>query len=68
MGTVFNMEQANFTTQSLQDTVVMVSAMKQANVQMKQQFKQIDIDSVEVCWSIWIGVGEDINRNGIGFV
>merc|ERR1712232_215853 len=47
MGTIFNMEQANFTTESLNDTVVMVNAMKHANTQMKKQFKQIDIDSVE---------------------
>mmetsp|Transcript_32138 Transcript_32138/g.54931 ORF Transcript_32138/g.54931 Transcript_32138/m.54931 type:complete len:219 (+) Transcript_32138:42-698(+) len=47
MGTIFNMEQANFTTQSLQDTTIMVSAMKAANATMKQQFKSIDIDSVE---------------------
>lgn len=50
MGTVFNMEQAAFTTESLNDTVVMVNAMKQANVQMKKQFKQINIDSVEVIY------------------
>lgn len=50
MGTIFNMEQANFTTQSLQDTTIMVSAMKAANATMKQQFKSIDIDSVEVCF------------------
>merc|ERR1712137_342748 len=47
MGTVFNMEQAAFTTESLNDTVIMVDAMKMANKQMKQQFKQINIDSVE---------------------
>eukprot|EP00339_Tiarina_fusa_P027723 CAMPEP_0117031090 /NCGR_PEP_ID=MMETSP0472-20121206/22388_1 /TAXON_ID=693140 ORGANISM="Tiarina fusus, Strain LIS" /NCGR_SAMPLE_ID=MMETSP0472 /ASSEMBLY_ACC=CAM_ASM_000603 /LENGTH=144 /DNA_ID=CAMNT_0004739347 /DNA_START=223 /DNA_END=657 /DNA_ORIENTATION=- len=47
MGTVFNMEQASFTTESLNDTVVMVEAMKHANVTMKQQFKKINIDNVE---------------------
>merc|ERR1712137_364585 len=40
-------EQAAFTTESLNDTVIMVDAMKMANKQMKQQFKQINIDSVE---------------------
>merc|ERR1712137_1278114 len=47
MGTMFNMEQASFTTESMNDTVVMVNAMKHANTQMKKQFNQINIDSVE---------------------
>lgn len=48
MNQAFNMEQAQFTTQMLQDTVTTVSAMKQANVTMKKQFKDINIDSIEV--------------------
>mmetsp|Transcript_22486 Transcript_22486/g.89028 ORF Transcript_22486/g.89028 Transcript_22486/m.89028 type:complete len:228 (-) Transcript_22486:1122-1805(-) len=43
----FNLEQANFTSQAMQDTVTMVSAMKQANTQMKQQFKAVNLDSIE---------------------
>mmetsp|Transcript_21417 Transcript_21417/g.29966 ORF Transcript_21417/g.29966 Transcript_21417/m.29966 type:complete len:206 (+) Transcript_21417:93-710(+) len=43
----FNMEQANFTTQSLKDTAVTISAMKQANTEIKKQFKNIKIDDVD---------------------
>jgi charged multivesicular body protein 5 len=47
MNQSFNMEQANFGLQNMQDTVTTVSAMKDANKAMKQQFKKIDIDDVE---------------------
>jgi len=43
----FNMEQANFATQTMKDTVTTVTAMKQANVTMKQQFKNINIDEIQ---------------------
>lgn len=43
----FNMQMANFSSQAMQDTVTMVSAMKEANKQMKTQFKAIDVDSIE---------------------
>ena len=49
---MFNMEQASFTTEYMNDTVVMVNAMKHANTQMKKQFKQINIDSVEVGYRV----------------
>jgi hypothetical protein len=48
MNQAFNMEQLNFTQQSLSDTVVMVGAMKSASSTLKTQFKGIDIDSIEV--------------------
>jgi hypothetical protein len=44
----FNMEQANLTVESLQNTVATVSLMKVANKEMKQQFKHINIDNIEV--------------------
>ena len=47
MGQQFNMEQANFTHQSMKDTVTTVGAMKQANVAMKKEFKKINIDEIE---------------------
>eukprot|EP01110_Echinostelium_bisporum_P004972 TRINITY_DN22261_c0_g1_i1.p1 TRINITY_DN22261_c0_g1~~TRINITY_DN22261_c0_g1_i1.p1 ORF type:complete len:214 (-),score=49.22 TRINITY_DN22261_c0_g1_i1:48-689(-) len=47
MNQSFNMEQANFTTQMMQDTVVTVNAMKDGAKAMKQQFKKINIDDVE---------------------
>jgi len=43
----FNMEQTNFATQSLKDTVVTVAAMKSANKDLKKQLKTIKIDDVE---------------------
>lgn len=48
MSQAFNMEQANFTLQSMQDTAATVSAMKAASVTMKQQFKQLEVDSIDV--------------------
>jgi len=43
----FNMEQANFASQTMHDTVATVSAMKTANTAMKQQFKQFNMDEIE---------------------
>eukprot|EP01136_Pigoraptor_vietnamica_P039079 Opistho-1_new@109255 len=43
----FNMEQANFATQTLKDTVTTVDAMKTGVKEMKKQFKNINIDKVE---------------------
>jgi len=47
MSQSFNMEQANFATQSKRDTVTTVGAMKTANVELKKQFKNIKIDDIE---------------------
>jgi len=47
MNQAFNMDQANFASQSMQDTVITVDAMKTASVAMKQQFKKISIDEIE---------------------
>lgn len=47
-GQQFNMEQASFATQSMQDTVTTVNAMKQANATLKQQFKTIKVNEIEV--------------------
>lgn len=44
----FNLEQTNFATQSLKDTVTTVETMKVAAKSMKQQYKQINIDKIEV--------------------
>ncbi|GAM21457.1 hypothetical protein SAMD00019534_046320 [Acytostelium subglobosum LB1] len=43
----FNMEQTKFATQSMQDTIITVGAMKQGAKEMKKQFKQIDIEDVD---------------------
>ena len=47
-GQSFNMEQAAFATQSMQDTVTTVAAMKQANATLKQQFKTIKVNDIDV--------------------
>lgn len=44
----FNMEQANYATQTLKDTQATVAAMKDGVTQMKKEFKKINIDSIEV--------------------
>lgn len=43
----FNMEQANYAAQNLKDTQATVAAMKDGVTQMKQEFKKINIDSIE---------------------
>lgn len=45
----FNMEQANFATQSLKDTQATVVAMKAGVKSMQKEFKKINIDQIEVC-------------------
>lgn len=45
----FNMEQANYAHQTLKDTHATVAAMKDGMKQMKQEFKKINIDQIEVC-------------------
>lgn len=47
----FNMEQANYATQTLKDTHATVTAMKDGVTQMKKEFKKINIDTIEVCYS-----------------
>jgi len=43
----FNMEQANFATQTLKDTKTTVDAMKMGVKQMKKEYKKVDIDDIE---------------------
>lgn len=44
----FNMEQANYATQTLKDTHATVAAMKDGVASMKKEFKKINIDTIEV--------------------
>ena len=44
----FNMEQTSFATENLKNTVTTVNAMKQANKQLKKQYKKVNIDKIEV--------------------
>jgi len=43
----FNMEQASFTSQTLQDTHLQVQAIRAANTTMRSQFQEISIDDIE---------------------
>ncbi|XP_054280199.1 charged multivesicular body protein 5-like [Macrosteles quadrilineatus] len=43
----FNMEQANFATQSLKDTQATIDAMKAGVKTMQKEFKKINIDQIE---------------------
>lgn len=43
----YNMEQANYASQSLKDTHATVAAMKDGVSQMKKEFKKINIDEIE---------------------
>lgn len=44
----FNMEQAQFTTENLKNTITTVEAMKLGAKEMKQQYKKINIDKIDV--------------------
>lgn len=44
----FNMEQANFAHQTIKDTQATVVAMKDGMKSMKKEFKNINIDQIEV--------------------
>lgn len=44
----FNMDQVNFTNEGLKDTMLTVNAMKTASKEMKQQYKAINLDKIEV--------------------
>jgi len=43
----FNMEQSNYTIQTLKDTQVTVNAMKTGLTQMKKEYKKVDIGKIE---------------------
>lgn len=48
----FNMEQANYAAQTLKDTQNTVNAMKDGVKQMKNEFKKINIENIEVIGAI----------------
>jgi len=62
MSQSFNMEQANFATQSMKDTATTVAAMKDANKTMKSQFKEIKINDVENVFDEMQDLLEDANE------
>lgn len=50
----FNMESASLATDNLRNTMATMDAMKLANKEMKKQYGKIDIDQIEVGFSITI--------------
>lgn len=44
----FNIEQTNFATESIKDTVTVVQAMKSASKEMKTTMRKLDISKIEV--------------------
>ena len=54
----FNMEQANYATQTLKDTKTTVDAMKLGVKQMKKEFKKVNIDEIEDIQVILIYIGK----------
>ncbi|XP_077866658.1 charged multivesicular body protein 5-like, partial [Saccoglossus kowalevskii] len=43
----FNMEQANYATQTLKDTKMTVDAMKMGVKEMKKEYKKVNLDQIE---------------------
>jgi len=43
----FNIEQASFATQTMQDTALTIQAMRGANVALKNQMKELNLDDLE---------------------
>ena len=46
------MESAAMTTENLRNTMATLDAMKQANTEMKRQYGKIDVDKIEVRFSV----------------
>ena len=48
MNQSFNMEQANFATENLRNTITTVDAMKVGAKEMKKQYAKVNIDKIDV--------------------
>lgn len=46
----FNMEQAQMTTENLRSVMATVDAMQTANKEMKRQYKNVNLDKIDVNW------------------
>lgn len=44
----FNMEQAQMTTENLRNVMATVDAMQTANKEMKKQYKNVNLDKIDV--------------------
>merc|ERR1711992_458125 len=58
----FNMEQANFATQTLKDTKTTVDAMKLGVKEMKKEYKNVNIDQIEDLQDDLADMLEDANE------
>ena len=47
----FNMEQAQMTTENLRNVMATVDAMQTANKEMKKQYKNVNLDKIDVKFS-----------------
>mmetsp|Transcript_56708 Transcript_56708/g.90313 ORF Transcript_56708/g.90313 Transcript_56708/m.90313 type:complete len:226 (-) Transcript_56708:137-814(-) len=62
MGQQMNLDNTKYAQQSIKDNADMVKAMKGAATQLKQQFKEIDIDDVEDLQDEMMDLMEDANE------
>jgi charged multivesicular body protein 5 len=49
----FNMEQAQMTTENLRNVMATVDAMQTANKEMKKQYKNVNLDKIDVSITIF---------------
>ena len=50
----FNMEQAQMTTENLRNVMATVDAMQTANKEMKKQYKNVNLDKIDVSLDVTI--------------
>lgn len=63
----FNMEQANYAHQTLKDTQATVVAMKDGMKSMKKEFKNINIDQIEVSCIHVLSISNSILQISVSF-
>lgn len=57
----FNMEQAQMTTDNLRNVMATVDAMQTANKEMKKQYKNVNLDKIDVS-QIYAKERKQVNR------
>mmetsp|Transcript_2262 Transcript_2262/g.5805 ORF Transcript_2262/g.5805 Transcript_2262/m.5805 type:complete len:179 (-) Transcript_2262:120-656(-) len=61
-GQAFNIEQTNFTIDSVKDTITTVDAMKAASKTLKTEFKKVNIDKIDDLQDDLADMMEDMNE------
>mmetsp|Transcript_11570 Transcript_11570/g.36774 ORF Transcript_11570/g.36774 Transcript_11570/m.36774 type:complete len:181 (-) Transcript_11570:40-582(-) len=61
-GQAFNIEQTNFTIDSVKDTITTVDAMKAASKTLKTEFKKVNIDKIDDLQDELADMMEDMNE------